>query len=140
MAYTNTITDIPQVSRDANPESHPGSSLPGRGPSESGEGQCTLTISNHRTTNNRDTNPKHKLKNQGLNMNIATWNVRTLLDSQRKESITIPRKTAVVAREMKRLGVDIAGLQASEDLKKRKLGIPTSGQVQKNRVAEMITA
>jgi hypothetical protein len=73
-------------------------------------------------------------------MNIATWNVRTLLDSQRKESITIPRKTAVVAREMKRLGVDIAGLQASEDLKKRKLGIPTSGQVQKNRVAEMITA
>lgn len=44
-------------------------------------------------------------------MNIATWNVRTLLDSNRKESINIPRKTAVVAREMERLNIDIAALQ-----------------------------
>lgn len=50
-------------------------------------------------------------KKRTTNTNIATWNVRTLLDSSRKESITIPRKTAIVAREMEKLNIDRAALQ-----------------------------
>lgn len=44
-------------------------------------------------------------------LNIATWNVRTLLDSQTNESITIPRRTALVAREIVKYNIDIATLQ-----------------------------
>ena len=49
-------------------------------------------------------------------MNIATWNVRTLLD--REEFNNAERKTATVARELTRYNVDIAALsetRLSED-------------------------
>ena len=41
-------------------------------------------------------------------MNVATWNVRTLLD--RDESSNAERRTAIVARELARYNVDIAAL------------------------------
>lgn len=44
-------------------------------------------------------------------LNIATWNIRTLLDSKNPASITIPRRTALVAKEMAKYNIDVAGLQ-----------------------------
>ena len=41
-------------------------------------------------------------------MNVATWNVRALLD--RDESRNAERRTAIVARELARYNVDIAAL------------------------------
>ena len=43
-----------------------------------------------------------------MKMNVATWNVRTLLD--RGESSNAERRTAIVARELARYNVDIAAL------------------------------
>uniref|UniRef100_A0A8D8VT20 Craniofacial development protein 2 n=1 Tax=Cacopsylla melanoneura TaxID=428564 RepID=A0A8D8VT20_9HEMI len=105
MACTNNNLLLPQVSRGSPVESHP-DIMSGRGPSESGEGQYTLSS---RIRN--ETRPPRKKKTKTTNMNIATWNVKTLLDSSRKESSTIPRKTAIVAREMEKLNIDIAALQ-----------------------------
>lgn len=98
MACTNNSIFVPQVSSSLTAESHP-ELRSGRGPLESGEGQYTFPSVR-----------KNKLKGSSR-MNIATWNVRTLLDSSRKESVSIPRKTAIVAREMEKLNVDIAALQ-----------------------------
>lgn len=44
-------------------------------------------------------------------MNIATWNVRTLLDSNKTDTLSIPRRTAIVARELEKLKIDICALQ-----------------------------
>ena len=41
-------------------------------------------------------------------MTFATWNVRTLLDREANQGL--PRKTALVSRELRRYGVDIAAL------------------------------
>ena len=40
---------------------------------------------------------------------LATWNVRTLLD--RNEAQRIERRSAVVAKELEKIGVDVAALQ-----------------------------
>ncbi|XP_008480910.1 craniofacial development protein 2-like [Diaphorina citri] len=44
-------------------------------------------------------------------MKIATWNIRTLLESGRQDSLTIPRRTAVIAKELQRYDIDIVALQ-----------------------------
>uniref|UniRef100_A0A8D9E6N4 Craniofacial development protein 2 n=1 Tax=Cacopsylla melanoneura TaxID=428564 RepID=A0A8D9E6N4_9HEMI len=44
-------------------------------------------------------------------LNFATWNVRTLLDSTRLSSITLQRRTAVIAHELKQYNIDIVALQ-----------------------------
>ena len=40
---------------------------------------------------------------------LATWNIRTLLD--RNEAQRIERRSAVVAKELEKIGVDVAALQ-----------------------------
>ncbi|KAL1447535.1 hypothetical protein WDU94_013872, partial [Cyamophila willieti] len=55
-------------------------------------------------------------------LQISSWNIRTLLDSAKPTSLTIPRRTAVVARELKRYDIDIAALQETH--------LKESGQVE----------
>ncbi|KAL1447281.1 hypothetical protein WDU94_008893 [Cyamophila willieti] len=51
------------------------------------------------------------IKKKQQKLNIATWNVRTLNDSKNPMSITIPRRTALVAKELNTYNIDIASLQ-----------------------------
>ena len=57
---------------------------------------------------------RNKIKRNGnyakqrIKLNVAAWNVRTLLD--RKESSQPERRTAIVARELARYNIDIAAL------------------------------
>ncbi|KAL1447078.1 hypothetical protein WDU94_005521 [Cyamophila willieti] len=54
---------------------------------------------------------KPKNHNKTRKLTIATWNVKTLLDPQHQSTISTPRRTAVIARELKRYQIDIASLQ-----------------------------
>lgn len=123
MACTNIYGILPQVGSRACSESHTNRTddLLVRGPSESGEGQITLSLNNNKQNNN-----KHKIKSKGM-LKISTWNVRTLLDSKRIETVSIPRRTAIVARELEKLKIDVAGLQETHllgfgSLEERKAG------------------
>lgn len=53
----------------------------------------------------------NKSKSKETLTQIFSWNIRTLLDSVNSESLTIPRRSAIVTRELKRYKVDIAALQ-----------------------------
>ena len=44
-------------------------------------------------------------------MEIATWNIRTLLPDTRTAASRPERRTALIAWELDRLGIDIAALQ-----------------------------
>ncbi|KAK7862340.1 hypothetical protein R5R35_005230 [Gryllus longicercus] len=44
-------------------------------------------------------------------MKIATWNIKTLLDSTNKDTTTLPRRTAVLAKEFQKYNIDIIALQ-----------------------------
>lgn len=54
---------------------------------------------------------KNKNKNKLTPLNIASWNIKTLLDSSQEEYITIPRRSAIIARELKHYRIDIVALQ-----------------------------
>lgn len=51
------------------------------------------------------------LKKPNNKITVSTWNVKTLLDPQHLSTTNTPRRTAVVAKELKRYNIDIAGLQ-----------------------------
>ena len=51
---------------------------------------------------------RKKRKNEQLKLTIATWNVRTLQDN--KNNVNLERRSAVIARELKRCNIDIAAL------------------------------
>ena len=42
-----------------------------------------------------------------MTLNVATWNVRTMLDNDRRPE----RRTALIAKELERYSIDIAALQ-----------------------------
>ncbi|CAH2103435.1 unnamed protein product [Euphydryas editha] len=67
---------------------------------ESGRFCAALGISNQRG--------RRIKKTKTLNVTFGAWNVRTLLD--RNDSLCPERKTAVVARELRRYNIDIAAL------------------------------
>lgn len=55
---------------------------------------------------------QNKLKKSSTSkLKIATWNIRTLLDTKNKESLTIQRRTAVIAKELEKYDIDIIALQ-----------------------------
>lgn len=70
---------------------------------DSGGGKPTLVDNSHILSKiTKDKNNK---------LTIASWNIKTLLDLKHKSSTNIPRRTAVIARELKRYNIDIASLQ-----------------------------
>ena len=56
----------------------------------------------------RQNTQKDKQKRHKIRMNVATWNVRTLLD--RDASSNPERRTAIVGKELGRYNIDIAAL------------------------------
>ncbi|XP_008486019.1 uncharacterized protein LOC103522702, partial [Diaphorina citri] len=70
---------------------------------DSGGGTPTLSDNPHTTPRNSS--------NKSNTLTVATWNIKTLLDSQHKSTANIPRRTAVIARELQRYRIDIASLQ-----------------------------
>lgn len=96
MAYSQFLTVGPQLGNRNLPESQPdlSGSL-----TESGGG------TNVRYFKNR------KKQQQCKKLHFATWNVSTLLDSTSITTTTTPRRTAIVAAELKRYNVDLAALQ-----------------------------
>lgn len=69
--------------------------------------QNELAHRGQQLTHNCDSNNKHKKHI----LNFATWNIRTPMDSTRITFIKIPRRTAVIARELKEHNIDIVALQ-----------------------------
>lgn len=99
MAYFQNITVLPQVSRGVISESHPseeGCLM------DSGGGKSTICLKQKPTLNKSKNNSEIK---------VATWNIRTLLDSNHKDTTSLPRRTAVIARELERYNIDIIALQ-----------------------------
>uniref|UniRef100_A0A8D9AY99 Craniofacial development protein 2 n=1 Tax=Cacopsylla melanoneura TaxID=428564 RepID=A0A8D9AY99_9HEMI len=97
MNSTTEGIEIPQVGR-SNSESHTG-----QGPGclmDSGGDNYSIKIAE---------NPKKKKPSQKLK--FATWNVKTLLDSKSATTITTPRRTALIAKELNRYNIDIAAIQ-----------------------------
>lgn len=44
-------------------------------------------------------------------LKIATWNIRTLQDSNRTDTLSIPRRSAIIARELQQYKIDVAAFQ-----------------------------
>lgn len=95
MAYSKGLSVKPQLGSRTIPESQP--DLSGR-LMDSGGGKNMMYSTN-------------KKKQLFKKLQFATWNVRTLLDSKNVNTTTTPRRTAIVAAELKRYNVDIAALQ-----------------------------
>ena len=51
-------------------------------------------------------------------LNLGTWNVRTLMDQTIDKITRPPRRTALVASELKRYNIDIAARLPDEDSRK----------------------
>lgn len=86
--------------------------------------EATSDKSNFRTLNapHSDVRGEHHMQNPIVmlrgtkrkkcpKLSFATWNVKTLLDSNTSKSITVPRKTALVARELNKYNIDVTSLQ-----------------------------
>lgn len=54
---------------------------------------------------------KMKKPHKGSEMKFATWNIRTLMDSNDKHAITLPRRTAIPAKEFCTYNIGIIALQ-----------------------------
>ena len=87
-----------------------GSGRNGRG----GRGAKNLWLKTQATVNG---NEQERTRNKALT--VAAWNVRTLTD--RKNSGRAERRTALVTRELKRYGIDIAALSETRKLDKGQL-------------------
>ena len=87
-----------------------GSGRNGRG----GRGAKNLWLKTQATING---NGQERTRNKALT--VAAWNVRTLTD--RKNSGRAERRTALVTRELKRYGIDIAALSETRKLDKGQL-------------------
>ncbi|KAL1448183.1 hypothetical protein WDU94_005664 [Cyamophila willieti] len=98
MLSTKHTVIIPQVSQSHTVSTDPGCLM------DSGGGSPTLSENPKIPKSTKKTQSNNKLI-------IASWNIKTLLDPQHKNSISIPRRTAVIARELRRYKVDIAALQ-----------------------------
>uniref|UniRef100_A0A8D9AEP7 Craniofacial development protein 2 n=2 Tax=Cacopsylla melanoneura TaxID=428564 RepID=A0A8D9AEP7_9HEMI len=97
MACSQNTADIPQMSRRTFSESHPYQGYL----TDSGGGKSVKCL-------HHSPIPKNKFFKE---IKIATWNIKTLLDSNRKNSTTLPRRTAVIAKELERYDIDIIALQ-----------------------------
>lgn len=72
---------------------------------DSGGGKnATPNKTKNTSIHKRTLNKEQKLK-------FATWNVRTMLDPTNLSSITIPRRSALIAKELRRYNIDVAALQ-----------------------------
>uniref|UniRef100_A0A8D9EQY8 Craniofacial development protein 2 n=1 Tax=Cacopsylla melanoneura TaxID=428564 RepID=A0A8D9EQY8_9HEMI len=102
MACYKTNLDLPQVSRGVISESHPREGCL----MDSGGGAYAIN-----QNRNQPNKKNKKIRNKESNITYATWNVRTLLDSANNESNSLPRRTAMIAKELKSYKIDIAALQ-----------------------------
>ena len=71
--------------------------------------RCSISVSKSYKENKCSVNSKKYHKNS-LAMKIGSWNVRTLLSDTSSAATRPERRTALVARELGRLGIDIAAL------------------------------
>ena len=68
--------------------------------------RCSISVSKMNKENICSVNSKKYYK-KSLAMKIGSWNVRTLLRDTRSAAARPERRTALVARELGRLGIDI---------------------------------
>ena len=71
--------------------------------------RCSICVSKSYKESKCSVNNKKYHKNS-LSMKIGSWNVRTLLSDTSSAATRPERRTALVARELGRLGIDIAAL------------------------------